>query len=106
MTVDTEDNIRPEIQEYLNSYLGFFNDLLYTVFMSWFSELENEDAIIASLPHTNIKINLLLCGDFTCFNNFKIVKLKVAIVQNCDALIIVFHVCKVPFLVTLFFTIV
>lgn len=34
MTVDTEGNIRPEIQEYLNSYLGFFNDLLYMVFMS------------------------------------------------------------------------
>lgn len=34
MKIDTKDNIRPEIQEYFNSYLGFFSDLLYMIFVS------------------------------------------------------------------------
>lgn len=49
MKIDTKDNIRPEIQEYFNSYLGFFSDLLYMIFVSWFSKLENKEAIIVSL---------------------------------------------------------
>jgi len=50
MKIDTKDNIRPEIQEYFNSYLGFFSDLFYMMFVFWFSKQENKEAIIVSLP--------------------------------------------------------
>lgn len=50
MTTDPEDIIRPGIQEYLNSYLGFSTDFMYMVFLSWLSELKWKKLLYPSFP--------------------------------------------------------